>query len=117
MLAAGELPPTKKCVCCGAETDEILRVVTEYERAWVERTGGFSWAAFLLSLFLPVTIWYWERPGRHVIGRDKTYSLPLPICLGCRPMLRDPECIKQAMRAIPDYARLLDKFPEAKVVA
>jgi hypothetical protein len=115
LLAAGKLPPTKTCVCCSKETDEILRVVTECERSWVRWTGGVTWAHLLAMILLP--IWLWERTERHEFGKDKIYSLPIPICLGCRPILRDTRSIKQALRKIPDYARLLDKFPKAKVRA
>ena len=126
LLAAGRLPPTKTCVCCGKETDEILRVSTECERSWVKWSGGSCWTSILVMLILPIWmlilpiwfwVWFWERPERKEFGKDKIYSLPIPICLGCRPALRDTQSIKQALRKIPDYARLLDKFPDAKVVA
>jgi hypothetical protein len=118
LLAAGRLPPSKACACCGAETDEVLRVVVECERAWVRRTGGFSWAVLLLSaLFLPVRIWLWEKCEEREFGKDKIYPLPLPVCLGCRSALCDTRSIKLALRKVPDYARLLDKFPNAKVTA
>src|SRR5262245_58695849 len=69
LLAAGRLPPTKSCTCCGRETDEILQVVTECERSWVRWTGGVSWAHLLAMMILP--IWLWERSERKEFGRDK----------------------------------------------
>lgn len=119
LLLAGRLPPTRACAGCGEQTDEALKVVVECERSWVRQTGGVSWAALFLGLlpFILVHIFYRERPETKEFGKDKIYSLPLPVCLGCRPPLCDGMSIKHALRKVPDYARLLDKFPDAKVTA
>src|SRR5438552_19001998 len=42
----------KSCVECGKETNAIVQVVTECERAVIVQSGGFSWPIFLIALFL-----------------------------------------------------------------
>jgi hypothetical protein len=116
LLAAGELPFGKTCVQCQQETDEIIQVNTECERAWVHRTGGFSWGTLLFSMFvLPIRIWFWERREETVYGKDKIYPLPLRVCQACQRTLRRQRAIKECLRRIPEYDRLLDKFPDAVV--
>ena len=44
-LLAGGLPPDRNCVHCGADTDQVVQVAVECEKAF--RTGGFSWGVFL----------------------------------------------------------------------
>jgi hypothetical protein len=97
---------------CSRDTDEILQVVVECERAF--RKGGFSWAAFIFSfLFLPIKVLHWEE--EVTFGQDKVYLLPVPVCQGCREDLRGERAMKEGLRQIAVYDRLLNKFPEAKI--
>jgi hypothetical protein len=116
-LAAGGLPADSHCVQCGVSTHEALHVVVECEKAI--RKGGFSWAAFLLSaLFSPLAaiahvVLPIEEEVQH--GSDKYYTLPLALCEHCLKTFRTRSGLKQCLRRIPVYARLLEKFPDAKV--
>ena len=111
-LAAGELPPDNNCIECGVTTAEVVQIVVECERAF--RKGGFSWGALLLSAFLlPIKLFHWEEEVEY--GKDKVYPLPLAVCEHCRHVLGSARGIKQCLQRIPAYARLLEKFPNAKV--
>jgi hypothetical protein len=112
LFAVGRMPFESICVKCGAPTSKRIQVITECERAY--RKGGFSWATFILSaLFLPVKIFYWKEQVEY--GRDKVYWLPLPVCQGCREDFQDTAVLRRGLRRVEVYARLLEKFPDAKV--
>jgi hypothetical protein len=116
MLPAGQLPGSKTCVVCGKETDNSIQVLTECERAWSKHSGGFSWLTLLVtSLWFPVRVWLWEGVDEQEYGRDKVYSLPLPVCEPCECAVRGQKAIKKCLREIPEYNRLLEKFPDARV--
>ena len=42
-------------------------------------------------------------------------TLPLRVCDHCRAEVRRPAAVKALLRQVPVYARLLDKYPKAKV--
>jgi hypothetical protein len=119
LLASGELPPDKSCVECGAATDGAVRVITECERTMIPRSGVPWPVGCLLLLFSPV-LYLLFRAGTAVEdsgrveehGRDKIYTLPVPVCADCRPRLHR-QTIQDTLRKIPIYEQLLDKFPDA----
>jgi hypothetical protein len=64
--------------------------------------------------------WIWlihwvQRGETREYGKDKVYTLPLPVCPACLPNMRGSTDIMDAMRRVPEYDRLLDKFPDAAV--
>lgn len=112
LLIDGELPPDRTCIQCGLQTEDVIFVIVECEKAI--RKGGFSWSAFILSfLFLPIKILRWEQEVQY--GQDKVYTLPLAFCENCRKEVRRPKNIKQCMRQVQIYDRLLEKFPDATI--
>jgi len=121
MLAQGQLPPERRCVECGKDTAEVVYVTTVCEREWSEADNANSGFNFLLTWLFLGLIWayliraFQRNKASRTFGRDKVYPLPLPICEHCRPVLRGPERIKERLRRIPEYDRLLDKFPQAGV--
>jgi hypothetical protein len=117
LLLAGELPSRRACAVCGADTDDRARVVTECERVWISRSGGFTWAHLLVFLFFPILLWLLllQKPEQRKYGKDKIYALPLAVCRGCLKKLRSRRTIKECLRKEPIYDRLLDKFPDAAV--
>jgi hypothetical protein len=113
-LAAGDLPGDRVCARCGSETDNVVHVLVECERAYC--SGGPSWFALLLcAIISPFAILLRWRDEGEVHGRDKVYRLPLAACPGCRDDLRSRQTLKRSMRRIEVYAQLLDKFPDAPV--
>jgi hypothetical protein len=121
LLAAGKLPGTKLCLGCGFETEQVFEVRTECERSHVVDTGGSScltaglifwisplWAA--IRFFGPS-----DATQTEVLGRDTIFALPVPVCSDCHGTLRNRKRLKQSMQQIPEYRRLLEKFPWARV--
>jgi hypothetical protein len=54
------------------------------------------------------------RAHREAGGDEEAIIVPLPVCQACRPKLADPAALRQAVRRIPDYASLLDHYPNAE---
>lgn len=111
LLGSGEIPGSDECVRCGGRTENIVHVVVECEQAF--RTGGFDWGTFLLTLFLlPIKVMRWKEDQVH--GEDKAFTLPLRLCPPCRmpPPRKD---LKELLGRVPEYRKLLDKYPKAKV--
>jgi hypothetical protein len=48
-------------------------------------------------------------------GKDRYFRLPLRICDQCSPRLTDAKSIKRALRSVPIYRKLLDKYARALV--
>jgi hypothetical protein len=121
LLLQGRLPADRFCVCCAAETDAVLHVHTECERIQVRDPVGGWWPILLVAgLFLGMWLWLVVLLSRRSQtaeqhGKDKIYALPLVVCRKCQATLRGPRDIKEALRQVPEYAELLDKFPDAVV--
>jgi hypothetical protein len=117
LLAAGKLPGTNVCVHCGFETDQILEVDTECETQYRTDTGMPVWFTLIAGLvFLPFLYLFRSHEGDvQWHGRDTRFVLPIPVCQYCQHLLRRHKLLKKCMRQIPEYGRLLDKFPWARV--
>lgn len=111
LLLENRLPDETECVCCGAPTSDAAKFDVVCER--IEVTGG-RWKINVAALLVG-WIYASREPGvQH--GRNIAFRLPLRICRGCgkglgRAGLRD------AVRRVPVYAQLLDKYPWAKLSA
>jgi hypothetical protein len=116
LLKTGGLRAGSACVECGIDTADRVTVTVECEKPLVRRSGGFAWPLLLLSMLaLPVHVLLWEKRQLRVFGKEKSYMLPLTICRQCRTKSPREPAIKKWLCSNPDYARLLDKFPDAKV--
>jgi hypothetical protein len=123
LAAAGELPPGETCIQCGFPTSETLNVVAECEKVWIRRSGGVlkSTLIFFISLlFTPFVIFY--RGGVvGVYGRDLILPVPLRVCPDCKPEVEkaaqawSQASIKQLLRRVTVYDRLLDRYPNARI--
>lgn len=122
MLAAGLLPGKTACVVCGAAQARSERVHVECERVRVVDgpskgeivTGciGFVFFGWLLALAAVGSL----QKHRREYGDDVSVQVPLPVCDGCRGSLGTATGLRAAVRAQPDYADLLDRYPNARVV-
>jgi hypothetical protein len=113
LLLAGQLPGTRSCAQCSAETDNCIQVGVECERKWKDERGGFTWSTVLFAMLFG---WFvYERATTREYGDDKIYVVPLPICNGCQPTVRGRKKLKQALSRIPEYNQLLEKFPDARL--
>lgn len=117
-LGAGLLPGVCGCALCGCEPAPSVLVYLECER---EQVGGRGEKADLLAgcllfgaLWLVLAANRREPRVRH--GTDVFFYVPLPLCEACRADVSDPAVLVRALRTIPDYADLLDRHPETRVL-
>lgn len=118
LLLSGWTPEGEQCVCCGASA-EIHRFWVQCDKAIVAQSGHHSiWAHLLLLLVTPLGALLARRErdrGSSVEhGRDIVYRLPLRACDRCRNELKKEEALMKALRSVPVYARLLEKYPSAR---
>lgn len=119
LLAAGRLPPPS-CVRCGRDNAEAVTIVAECERRWVRREGRWRWLTFFF--ILPFGLFYAlahaAMPSTaEVLNAGLTLRLPLRICPTCRSGLSGRRELRDVLREVPAYARLLDRYPKAKLKA
>jgi hypothetical protein len=119
LLAAGRLPGTNVCIHCGFETDRVLEVYTECETQYRTSTGTPIWFTVATLIVLPFSLLFhlfFSGDGDvQWYGRDTKFLLPIPVCEHCQRLLRRPKLLKECMQQIPEYRRLLEKFPWARV--
>lgn len=118
MLLADKLPQEDLCVLCGEVTDGIAYFRTECELAYVSDNRTPTWAR-VLALFTFSWVGFLIASSRggeeREYGKDRIYTLPLRVCPACRPKLADPNEARAALRRVPLYDRLLQRFPQARV--
>jgi hypothetical protein len=118
MLHENRVPDGDECVACAVRTDDIAIVRTDCEKKTIRWSGGKdgATAALIGLLFGPLFGWLFyksQRPDEaREIGRDLTYLLPLRLCFRCANRVRG-SALKKAMRQVPLYDRLLQKYPRA----
>jgi hypothetical protein len=96
----------------------IVHVPVECEREVGDRV---SQAEVVGCLFAPWLGWLFAL--LMVAGAKKareeslevSVMLPLPVCDACRPTLDDPTVLRRALRHTPEYAALLDQYPNARL--
>jgi hypothetical protein len=120
LLLASKLPEEHHCVLCGVATDATVCCRTVCERAHVKHGGPSRWG-YLLGFFtfgwlgaLAVLIARSKTPGQEW-GKDRIFPLPLRVCSTCRAGLTGPETLKAALKRVPLYRALLERFPQASV--
>jgi hypothetical protein len=121
LMAKKELPPGKDCSRCGRDSTETVVFVAECERRWIKQPGKWDWLAVaVFSVPIALFTHLWVRQQRvqdtHQFGRDIVLDLPLRLCPACRAESRTPSEIAKALRTVPVYAQLLDRYPEAKII-
>jgi hypothetical protein len=114
LLLDGKLPGTRRCGCCGQETDGRVQVVLDCDRATV-KAGGPSRtdvaAGCLLSFGMGLILHMLRRnaPTKE-FGQDVRATVPLPMCDSCRPALANSNTLRRSLLTIPEYAALLDQY-------
>jgi hypothetical protein len=118
LLREDALPLESACVLCGRDTAHAVSVNVECERrwtrggetpvwAWVVGHALFGWLGwFVLSL---------RNTEVREYGRDTAFVLPVRLCEPCDEGATKFAAVRDALRRTPAYARLLDKFPHAKI--
>ncbi|MDY3555774.1 hypothetical protein R5W24_004920 [Gemmata sp. JC717] len=126
LLLKGLLPGTRECSVCFRETGDVVHVAVECERGRMTTASGTPREQVAAGCLLGVLIGglpgliaanrmmkQTEVEGPKQIGQDVAFTLPLPVCVACRFGLDDRQSLVRALRAIPDYAALLDRYPAA----
>jgi hypothetical protein len=118
LLARGDLPLEPNCVLCDCATRDQLVVAVQCERerekesvpvwARVAIFLMFGWVAGLLVVLR-------GDSGTRTIGRNLLYHLPVRVCQDCVLSVRSSASVREALRRTELYARLLEKYPHARV--
>ena len=123
-VAQGELP-ADECVVCGGPGDPVYCTATLETTVWRKRFGD---GCLFLILFAPVFVFFLLLgfifllfPGSHgrLHGHAKWVDVPFKLCSACRGPtreLKNQKRLKELMRNVPDYAELLDEYPDAKMM-
>ena len=48
-------------------------------------------------------------------SQDIEVTVPVRVCPTCDPNLSVPEAIRAALRTTPEYAAVLDRYPQARI--
>lgn len=122
LLLAGRLPGTRACAACFEDTDGVVKVRADLERAVeveddTQRPEPYS-GNLLGRLFGALSGALSGRsadraPLTKRIGRDVSFELPLSVCAACRPKLLAPGALHSALGTVPEYAELLKCYPRA----
>jgi hypothetical protein len=124
LLLAGRLPGTRACAACFEDTDNVVRVRAELERAVEveddapseQLASGCLFGLFTNLLRRRSAEERHERgpsDGAKRVGRDVSFELPLPVCPACRSKLLAPGALRTALGTVPEYADLLKCHPQA----
>lgn len=127
LLMEGRLPGTRACAVCSRDTDDRSRVSVVCARGFLkdDSSSRDQIAAGCLfgllvggatGLFGANRIMSGESVNMKPMGQDVAFTLPLPVCEGCRPATQSAPGLDSALRRVPDYAALLDAHPDARVV-
>ena len=112
-LLNGRLPGTRACAVCRTETDGRCRVKVLCERT--QNQSGPSQAELVGCLLIGLLFGVFMRTQRKNSTDEEAVIVPVPICETCRPKLADPNLLPFAVRSVPDYAALLDHYPQSQV--
>jgi hypothetical protein len=119
LLLEGRLPGTRSCAVCHRDTSGLVHARVQCQWAVVSAGGpsraevaGGCLLSFGLGLFLHML--RRNAPSKEH-GQDVVVVVPLPVCETCRPGLDGPAALRQALHHVPEYAELLDQYPNARV--
>jgi hypothetical protein len=113
MLTTNDFPDRGPCSRCGRETTSVVQVLTRFGERVEGPSAGDRIAGLLLGLLAGIFV-FWRRDGPRQFDRE--YWLPLLLCPTCRPRVRRARHIKECLRDVEVYDRLLEKHPYAEVM-
>jgi hypothetical protein len=118
LLLAKKLPEEDECVLCSEPTNGCIFCQVECERAVVSDGEPPIWAvvaSVVLLGWLGALLARNARREPREWGKDRSFTLPLRLCDKCRPTLTNFASVTRALRSVPLYRRLLDKYPRAVI--
>jgi hypothetical protein len=111
LLRDGHFPEEKDCLRCGIPTTDICYALVVCERPEVR--SKYDWSLSLVGLLFGHLV-FSRRGEDRERGRNVSFRLPLRVCSDCTSRLRHPALV-EAMRQVPLYGQLLEKYPQAEV--
>lgn len=107
MLRDGHVPGAGECARCGAPGAAVWAVPVECERVQT-KLGGWS----INPVALVFGVLHIRATERREFGQTLAYRLPLRLCAACGRKASRRQLLA-ALRAVPEYRRLLEKYPAA----
>ena len=119
LLLEHRLPGTRACVFCNRDTESLIRVQIVCERP-VQDAGGVTQGDVVvggcLSVGLGVLLHFFRGTALpKERGQDVEATVPLPVCVECLAYLGHRATSREALSHIPEYAALLEQYPEARI--
>ena len=105
------------CLSCGTTTTNRVACSIEYEKPWVKKegTGLDRILAFVLFGLLGWLYFRIGRRERRVFGEHKLFKVSVTLCPACEGPRLKPLELREILRNEPQFDRLFEKYPEAKV--
>jgi|GEM_PF-1325371 len=122
MLQLGMLPEESRCLVCDAPTKKALFFWAMCERAVLKESWGQKWLGLVVLIFffgwvgLLVGYLAGRLEGDKLHGREVRFRLPLRVCSECTSKVSVPITLWDTALAVPIYAELLRKYPDAQLV-
>ncbi len=118
LLVSKNLPEELACLFCRQNTDLVVRCRVKCgvtENYQVKSHGPLFWFnAYFLGLFLALLFRKQEASPDHW-GQDRTFLLPLRMCIACESQAKAELPPHQAMSLVPSYASLLENYPALEI--
>jgi len=121
LILNGQLPGTRHCARCHQPTNGMMRVGIACEPTPGESESHSEPAVGCLLglIFGSVSSGAVTGAISHIAQEespDVSLVVPLPVCDSCRSGLVDQAALRQALRHVPEYAALLDQYPNARII-
>jgi hypothetical protein len=113
MLRAGQLPWGDTCAHSGLPTEDVFDLSVQCERCHAQdRSGG--WLAAFAGALLSIAVQpEWETHGHEVV----VYTpLRLREEFHARFRKAGQRSLRRLLRSVPVYGRLLDEYPDARIL-
>lgn len=106
------------CAICGASTVDRIRIFVECEKPI--RKGEHPWFVWIfMALFsVPMTLLYsMVRREPELVSEAKVLEAAVSLCKSCQPGALTAHSLREILLREPEFARLFDKYPSARVWA
>jgi hypothetical protein len=103
------------CACCDATPVDRVLCFIECEKPATAEHSWLFWVFFgLMSLPLAIFYYFVKREPK-VLSEGKVLEFHLSLCSACRKAALGSDSLQEVLRREPVFARLLVKYPTARV--
>jgi hypothetical protein len=105
------------CILCDTETPNRMNCSIECEKPWVQGDHGLGFWLIAILVFGVYGLIYSmiHRKGERLV-EARTHRVVVSLCANCLKTGLDERSLKNAIRRDPDVARLLHKYPSARLL-